>query len=92
MARIFTISFIYQEEAYNVMVTVRTTPFYIEYILNNLDTELLLLLPGNKIISPAPKQFLFPNATAENSVVLMNTIIKAVAVHLQAITGTAGLP
>ena len=67
------------------MVTVRTTPFYMEYTLTNLDTELLLLLPGNKIISPSPKNFLFPNASPQHSTELMNSIIKAVAQHMQAV-------
>lgn len=85
MARIFTICFSYNDETYNSMVTVRSTPFYIEYTLNNLDADLITLLPGNKIISPTPKHFLFPNASSEYSSLLMNSIIKAVASHLQAV-------
>ena len=85
MARIFTISFIYLEESYNTMVTVKTTPYYREYTLNNLDFELLMHLPGNKIISPSPKNFFFPHSTTENSPLLMETIIKAVSGHLQAV-------
>jgi len=85
MARIFSISFAYGDETYSTMVSVRTTPFYIEYTLNNLDFELRAHLPGNKIISTSAKQFVFPNATAQNSTALMNTIIKAVAVHLQGV-------
>jgi hypothetical protein len=87
MARIFTISFTYNSETFNTMVTVKTTPFYMEYTLTNLDPELLLQLPGNKIISPATKKFFFPNASSHNSAELMNSIIKAVTGHLQALTG-----
>lgn len=83
MARIFTISFVYNDEMYNAVVVVRTTPLYMEYTLNHLDIGLLRLLPGNKIISPEPKKFLFPGATPYNSIVLMNSIIKAVSMHLQ---------
>lgn len=89
MARIFSISFFYENESYGTMVTVRTTPFYMEYTLNNLDPDLLRRLPGNKIISLSSKKYIFPNATAEHSEVLMNVIIKAVAGHLQALNGTA---
>jgi hypothetical protein len=85
MARLFTISFSYNEEWYSTLVTVKTTPYYIEYTLNNLNAALLRLLPGNKIISPTPKNFLFPNANAEHSIRLMNTIIKAVSLHLQTV-------
>lgn len=73
------------------MVTVRTTPFFIEYVLSGLEANLLLLLPGNTIISPSPKQFHFSNATPENSKVLMNILIKAVEEHLQAVRGIQDL-
>ena len=85
MARIFTVSFSFDNEVYNTMVTVQTTPLYVKYTLTNLDADLLSLLPGNKIISPAPRQFVFPNATFQNSSVLMNSIIKAMSVHLLAV-------
>ena len=90
MARIFSISFVYNDTSYSTMVTVRTTPFYIEYTLSNLSADLLRLLPGNKIISPSHRQFLFPNAKAENSAALMTVLIKAVEEHLQAVTGNHG--
>jgi hypothetical protein len=83
MARIFTISFIYNEERYNTIVTVRTSPLFIEYILAHLDADLLELLPGNRIISPSPNDFFFPNASSQHSLALMKCIIKAVAVHMQ---------
>lgn len=85
MARLFTINFTYNDAPYTTMVTVRTTPFYMEYTLTNLEAELLLLLPGNKIISPSPKNFLFPNASSQHSTELMNSIIKEVALHMQAV-------
>lgn len=67
------------------MVTVRTTPFYIEYTLNNLPFELIPFLPGSKIISLYPRQFFFPHVSPEHSVPLMNIIIEAVAQHLEVI-------
>lgn len=85
MARIFTISFSFLGVTHNTMVSVRTTPFYREYTLSNLEADILLLLPGNKIISPSSRQFLFPNAGPKHSTELMNTIIKAVTLHLQAV-------
>lgn len=68
----------------NAVVSVRTTPFFTEYTLNNVSEELLSFLPGNKIISKGPDHFIFPNATEDNSSLLMAAIIKAVAEHLQA--------
>lgn len=85
MARIFTIQFIYDEEPYNVLVSVKTTPFYIEYTLQNLEASLQHLLPGNKFIATSASTYLFPNATAAHSAALMNGIFKAVATHLQAV-------
>ncbi|HEV7331352.1 MAG TPA: hypothetical protein VGN63_09960 [Flavisolibacter sp.] len=85
MARIFTISYNYQGVTYNTMISVRTTPFYREYTLSNLDEHIQLQLPGNKIISPSPRQFLFPNAGTAHSNELMNTIINAVMMHLQTV-------
>jgi hypothetical protein len=67
------------------MVSVRTTPFYREYTLSNLDEPILQQLPGNKIISPSARQFLFPNAGPAHSKDLMNAIINAVAMHLQTV-------
>lgn len=85
MARIFTISFSYQEISYNTMVSVRTTPFYLEYTLSNLAETILEQLPGNKIISPSARQFLFPNAAPEHNSTLMSAIISAVKMHLQTV-------
>ena len=86
MARLFTISFAYNNEHHNSLVTVKTTPYYKEYTLSNLDKELLRQLPGNKIISTSSKSFLFPNATASHSSELMNTITSAVSRHLQTVS------
>ncbi|MDQ3279248.1 MAG: hypothetical protein M3Q06_13045 [Bacteroidota bacterium] len=85
MARIFTISFSFLGLTYNTVVSVRTTPFYQEYTLSNLEADVLLLLPGNKIISPSTRQFLFPNAGPAHSKELMNAIISAVMMHLQTV-------
>lgn len=85
MARLFTINFTFNEEQYSTLVTVKTTPYYMEYTLNNLDESLLQLLSGNKIISPTTKNFAFPNTKAEHSTRLMNAIIKAVSLHLQTV-------
>jgi len=69
------------------MVSVKTTPLFIEYTLVNLDFELLSLLPGNTIISTSQKTLFFANANTGNSTALMNNIIKAVSLHLQSVPG-----
>jgi hypothetical protein len=84
MARIFNIYFAFEGMMYNAVVSVRTTPFLTEYTLNNFDDELIGLLPGNKIVSQSPGHFVFQHASSENSAVLMNAIIKAVAEHMHA--------
>ena len=84
MARIFNIYFAFEGMVYTAVVSVRPTPFYTEYTLNNFAEELLELLPGNKIVSRAPGDFVFQNASAENSTALMNAIIKAVSEHMHA--------
>lgn len=67
---------------HTAIVSVRTTPFFTEYTLNNLNQELFELLPGNKILSQEPDHFIFQNATSEHSSALMKVIIKAVMEHL----------
>ena len=86
MARIFTVSFLFDDVTYNTLVSVRTTPFYMEYILPSLDQHLLAQLPGNKIISPSFRNFLFPNANEAHSKELMKAITDAVMLHLQAVS------
>jgi len=83
MARIFNIYFRHSGLTHNAIVSVRTTPFFTEYILNNISEELMELLPGNKIVSAAPEQFVFQGAAAGHSGVLMEAIIGAVREHLQ---------
>ena len=83
MARIFNIYFSYHEQMYSAIVSVRTTAFFTEYTLNNFNEELLELLPGNKIISRGPDNFIFQNANTQHPDELMNAIIKAVSEHLQ---------
>ena len=84
MARIFNIYFKYDDRMYNAVVSVRKTPFFAEYSLNNFSEELLSLLPGNKIISRTAGHFIFQNADESNSTPLMNAIIKAVSEHMHA--------
>lgn len=84
MARIFNIYFSHNDAIYSAVVSVRQTPFFTEYSLNNLDEGLLQFLPGNKIVSRTPAHFIFQNATEDSSKELMDSIIKAVAEHLHA--------
>ena len=84
MARIFNIYFSYDDVTHNAVVSVRTTPFFTEYVLGNLDTDLTMLLPSNKIISQVPGQLFFQNITPLHSIDLMNVIIKSIAKHLHA--------
>jgi hypothetical protein len=84
MARIFNIYFVFEGLMYNAVVSVRSTPFFTEYTLNNFEEELLELLPGNKILSHAPDHFVFQNASPQNSSTLMDAIIKAVSEHMHA--------
>ncbi len=82
MARIFNIYFPFQDVVRNAIVTERSAPFYIEYHLT-LEPDLLLQLPGNKIIVTTPGYFSFPQVPAHENNVLMKEIIKAIASHLQ---------
>jgi len=84
MARIFNIYFVYDGLMYNAVVSVRSTAFFTEYTLNNFNEDLLELLPGNKILSRSPGQFVFQNASPKNSTELMSSIIKAVSEHMHA--------
>lgn len=83
MARIFNIYFSHNDLQHNAVVSVRSTPFFTEYVLSNFDDELLQLLPGNKILSTGPDHFVFLNANQEHSRELMHEIIRAVCEHLQ---------
>lgn len=84
MARIFNIYFSFENEMHNAVVSVRTTPFFTEYTLNNFNEELMELLPGNKIVSRSPGSFIFRDASSDHSKPLMNAIIKAMSEHLLA--------
>lgn len=84
MARIFNIYFTYEDHIHSAVVSVRKTPFFTEYSLNNFNEDLMQLLPGNKIVSKSPDHFIFQNADEGNSIVLMNAIIRAVSEHLHA--------
>ena len=67
---------------HNAIVSERTAPFHTEYHLT-FDSDLLLQLPGNKLISTSPGHFAFPNVPAHENNLLMKEIIKAVSTHLQ---------
>ena len=82
MARIFNIYFNYDNSSYHAVVSVRTTPFYTEYSLNIISEDLLAGLPGNKIISLSPDNFVFQNAQTHHSMELMDAIIVAVKDHV----------
>lgn len=84
MARIFNIYFTYEDVLHNAIVSVRTTPFFTEYILGNLDNNLLLLLPGSKIISQTSGHLFFQHVSPHHSNLLMNQIIKSIKQHLLA--------
>ena len=85
MARIFNIYFEFEGMVYNAVVSVRTPTFLTEYTLTSFNDELSRLLPGDKILSEVPGQFVFKNASSKNSTPLMNAIIKAVAEHMQSV-------
>jgi hypothetical protein len=84
MARIFNIYFAFDGLMHNAVVSVRSTPFFTEYTLNNFNEDLLELLPSTKILSHAPGHFVFQNASSENQTPLMDAIIKAVSEHMHA--------
>lgn len=83
MARIFSIQFNYEGIDHSAMVSVRTTPFFTEYSINMLDEELLQQLPGNKIVSNGPGHLAFMNTPAKEVSPLMESILNAMANHLQ---------
>lgn len=84
MARIFNIYFTYEDVLHNAIVSVRTTPFFTEYILGNMDADLILMLPGNKIISQTTGHLFFQNISSHHSAALMNEIIRSIKQHLLA--------
>ena len=86
MARIFSINFMHESQLYTAMISVRQTPFFMEYTLGMLPEEIMQQLPGNKIISTGPNQLIFANATLDESSELMNEILRAVVDHLQTTT------
>lgn len=84
MARIFNIYFTYEDVLHNAIVSVRTTPFFTEYTLGNLDSDLSFLLPSNIIISQETGKLFFQDISSHHSAVLMNEIIRSVKRHLLA--------
>jgi hypothetical protein len=84
MARLFSIFFEHKGLPFTAMISVRTTPFFTEYVLTQLDEELICQLPGNKIIATPNGTFIFENNPATPASPLMESILKAVVSHLQA--------
>ena len=82
MARIFNIYFNYDDILHSAIVSVRSTPFFTEYTLGNLDEGLQSLLPDTRLFSQTPDHLFFQNMTTEHSVLLMNEIIKTIVRHL----------
>jgi hypothetical protein len=83
MARIFSIQFQHQGFLHNAMVSMRTTPFFVEYTVSMLDEGIAGQLPNNKIISTSKSSFVFSDSTEANSPQLMQGIIHAIACHVQ---------
>ena len=85
MARIFNISFPFNNVTYSAMVTSRSTPFFTEYVINMIDDQLLNSLPGNKIVAVEPDELKFLNVTKEHSAELMKEIILAVKERIKSV-------
>ncbi len=81
MARIFNIYFTYKDVTFHAVVSVRNTPFFTEYTLNNIQEDLLCLLPGNKIVSRLPGELFFQHTSVLHASPLMKNIINAVKEH-----------
>ena len=84
MARIFNIYFVYDDVSHSAIVSVRTTPFFTEYNLSNLDADLSRLLPGTKVFSQSPGHMFFQDIAPHHSVELMNEIIRSIVKQLHA--------
>ena len=84
MARIFNIYFTYEDELRSAIVSMRSNPFFTEYILGNVDPDLCSLLPSHCTITGYSGQLFFQNPSVHNSPELMNSIIKSLRNHLQA--------
>lgn len=82
MARIFSIHFTYHGALQHAMISVRTTPFFMEYTVAMLDESIAAQLPNNKMISTSKGSVVFSDSTDENSPALMQEIIQAVTVQL----------
>ena len=85
MARIFSIQFLHNDVLQNALVSVRETPFHIEYRVTMMDSNLAPLLPSDKIISPAPGTFFFANTVLKDYSELMKDIITAISRHIHSI-------
>lgn len=85
MARIFSIQFSHDGTPQHAMVSMRDTPFFTEFAVSMLDDAIAAQLPNNKIISTEKGHFAFSDSTDENSPVLMNEIIQAIAAYVHAV-------
>ena len=81
MARIFNIYFTYADVMHGAIVSVRTTSFFTEYILGNLDEEVKEQLPSTVIISQ-PGTALYFQHGAQHSKELVSIIINSLAAHI----------
>jgi hypothetical protein len=86
MARIFSINFDYEGMVHTAMVSVRNTPFFTEYNISMLSEDLMQQLPIHKIVSTTPNQLTFMNTPVKDHSVLMDSILTAVAHHVQTST------
>lgn len=82
MARIFNIYFTYEDTLHSAIVSVHPTPAATEYIIGNLDGDLRLLLPSNKIVSASPDGLTFLHTTPQHPAGLMEAIIASLLKHL----------
>ncbi|MBD0332670.1 MAG: hypothetical protein ICV66_08440 [Chitinophagaceae bacterium] len=85
MARIFSISFLYNGMPHNAMISVQTTPSYKEFHISMMDEDLAELLPQNKIISIEPDHYVFKHPCIDNKKDLMEILLDTVSKHMQTI-------
>jgi hypothetical protein len=82
MARIFTIDFSFENALHHAIVSVRETPFHIEYKITLQTSQLNELLLSDKIISTQPQVFVFANVAAHEYNELMKQLLVAVSEHI----------
>lgn len=82
MARLFNIYFTWDDALFSAIVSVRLNSLTPEYLLGNLDSEVLQKLPGICIVSEPSGELRFQNSPAHHSPELMNAVIQSLAAHL----------